>query len=204
MIWSGSESEPKEEDEVTESQELSSSRSGRFAGPGKHPARGRLHYSTLKCRRRRKVYALPSQYEVGDLCHGYTIAAGVANAITPGASPPDAMDGQSAPRDSADPEVATTQTPESSSMGSSPRRHTRASRKRPLTDAGGSDAEDAAADVPGAQPAAAVAAPALSRRVHVPSRPSSSGSTARPPGRAALPEVRGPFIRAVNSLIENL
>ena len=61
----------------------------------------------------------------------------------------------------------------------------KASRKRPLTDAEGSDTEDAAVADP-----AASGSVGTSRRLHVPSRPSGAGTSVRPHGKAVPPEVR--------------
>jgi len=76
--------------------------------------------------------------------------------------------------------------PRSSGMRCITQEQPRQSRKRPLADADDSDAEDAPA------PEAATTAPAYapSRRGRVPLRPSGTGSSARPSGKPASPEVR--------------
>ena len=74
----------------------------------------------------------------------------------------------------------------SSGMRGSTQEQPRQSRKRPLADADDSDAEDA----PALEAATPAPAYAPSRRARVPLRPSGTGSSARPPGKPASPEVK--------------
>ena len=95
-------------------------------------------------------------------------------------------DSEPASRESASDNQSIPDQPGSSRMGSSAREQARQSRKRPLADPDGSDAEDAS--VP--EPTVPTPAAAPSRKSRVPSRPSGAGSSARPPGKPASPEVR--------------